>query len=288
MISRSALRLSLTRTAAPAAALVQKVSIHTHAMLLRAPAPAARPPCRARGPCAVRASAAVAFVAPAPVSAFTLKDGRKVEEYATTADASAAVAAAFLKAYNEARPAAGAGGRTGAGGRAPPGDGQSQRPPPPSCVLRSPASYCAGCPEEGPHLYSHPERCAPRPVRRRDRGVPRVARTPSSLSSHSITAKRGRLRRVGARSPDASPGPGSVVKALGSLRTTQGIDWSKVRLRRPARPAPPTPRASHPRRAAGACVVHERARRREDVQWGQGTLPPTLACCLFSASSFSC
>ena len=39
-----------------------------------------------------------------PVETLTLKDGRKVSVFASTADATTAVADAFVAAYNEARP----------------------------------------------------------------------------------------------------------------------------------------------------------------------------------------
>ena len=49
------------------------------------------------------ASRARVVCAATPVETMTLKDGRKVSVYGSTADATTAVADAFVAAYNEAR-----------------------------------------------------------------------------------------------------------------------------------------------------------------------------------------
>lgn len=68
-----------------------------------APASAAlRAPRRASAASRSRATVCAAK----PVESMTLKDGRKVNVYASTADATAAVADAFVAAYNEARSSA--------------------------------------------------------------------------------------------------------------------------------------------------------------------------------------
>jgi hypothetical protein len=101
--------------------------------------------------------------AAAPVETMTLKDGRKVNVYATTADATTAVADAFVSAYHEARAAATPAAtparpcvQRGACGAASPARA-------PRCVSRRARSYRpltrrhgrAGCAQEGVDHHRH-------------------------------------------------------------------------------------------------------------------------------------
>jgi hypothetical protein len=88
-----------------------------------------------------------------PVESMTLKDGRKVNVYASTADATTAVADAFVAAYNEAR--------CSCSGCAK----QGLRISATALLFRrtrdaDPPARRAGCAQEGQHHHRHPVWCA--------------------------------------------------------------------------------------------------------------------------------
>jgi len=89
-----------------------------------------------------------------PVESMTLKDGRKVNVYASTADATTAVADAFVAAYNEAR--------CSCSGCAKQGLRISSAT---ALLIRrtrdaDPPARRAGCAQEGQHHHRHPVWCA--------------------------------------------------------------------------------------------------------------------------------